>query len=100
MRVFAGLALILAAACAPAPPPPSSSPDASPPAPSAGPTECGAPQLQGLVGRYRTEAPPRKPGRPQRVFARGDPITMDFSPYRLNVEYDGATGRIVRVYCG
>ena len=99
MRVFIGMALALATACAP-PPPQSAPPQGAPPAPSDGPTECGAPALQRLVGRYRNEVPPRQPGRPQRVYARGDPITMDFSPHRLNIEYDGATGRIVRVYCG
>jgi len=27
-------------------------------------------------------------------------LTMDYSPTRLNIEYDPATGRVLRVYCG
>jgi len=27
-------------------------------------------------------------------------LTMDYSPTRLNIEYDVVTGRVLRVYCG
>jgi hypothetical protein len=37
--------------------------------------------------------------RPIRYYRQGDPITMDFSPARLNVEI-GADGRIKRFWCG
>ena len=109
MRAFAGLSLVLAAACAPLPPPYAGPPYGAPP-PSAPPYggpppmddmgQCGAPQLQWLVGRDRLQIPPPQPGRPRRVYAYGDALTMDFSPARLNIEYDGRTGRVLRVYCG
>ena len=37
--------------------------------------------------------------RPIRYYTQGDPITMDFSPARLNVEL-GEDGRIKRFRCG
>jgi hypothetical protein len=63
-------------------------------------TQCGAGTLQWLVGRDRSEVPPAPPSRDRRVYARGDALTMDYSPMRLNIEYDRASGRVLRVYCG
>lgn len=37
---------------------------------------------------------------PVRVFNRGDALTMDFNPSRINFELDPATGRVARVFCG
>jgi hypothetical protein len=37
---------------------------------------------------------------PVRVFNRGDALTMDFNPNRVNIELDPTTDRVVRVFCG
>ena len=120
-----GALIVLAAACSPsypiAPPatpapaptqiPPSPSPAVPPPArpapprspiPSApsGRDQCGAAELQRLVGRPRSEIPvPVDPGR-QRVACVGCPITQDFNPQRLNFFFDAETGIIHEVSCG
>ena len=109
MRAIIGMALALAmAGCVPAEPvpptpqhpghmpyhPPPYGPDAN------RPDNCGAPEMQWLVGRDRSQIPPAPPNRARRVFGRGDPITMDFSPERQNIEYDRSTGRVLRVFCG
>jgi hypothetical protein len=100
MRSFAATALLLAAgACAPLPPPYAGPPPGAPPPPPMN-TQCGAGTLQWLVGRDRSEVPPAPPSRDRRVYARGDALTMDYSPMRLNIEYDRASGRVLRVYCG
>ena len=97
MRTLLGLSLAFAAAsCAPAVPGASGAPLSAPTAEGA----CRAGSLQALVGRDRAEIPPPRPGQVRRVHARGDMLTMDYSPTRLNVEYDPATGRVLRVYCG
>lgn len=59
---------------------------------------CGAASLQHLVGAPLPDdfAPPD----PARVFDRGDPVTMDFRPERLNVELDPESRRVDRVFCG
>ena len=97
MRTVLGLGLALAMAnCAPALPGASGAPPAAPTAEGS----CGAGSLQALVGRDRAEIPPPGAGQARRVHARGDMLTMDYSPTRLNIEYDPASGRVLRVYCG
>ena len=101
MRSVLSMSFALAlSACAVGPMPPPPPPDELPPRSSPDADECGATALQGLVGQDRARAPSSRPGRPVRVFARGDAVTMDFNPYRLNVEHQPGGGRILRVYCG
>ena len=66
--------------------------------------ECGADRL----GRWLNVLPTRTVKdeiaatvgeRPNRYYTQGDPITMDFSPARLNVEV-GEDGRIKLFRCG
>ena len=103
----AGLALLLAAcSSAPSQPPQPSRPEpvASRPAastpPVAGVDRCGAAEMQGMVGKLRTEIPiPIDPAR-QRVACTTCPVTMDFSPNRLNFFFDAATGIIKEIRCG
>jgi len=73
------------------------------PSPTAAPIardQCGAADLQGLVGKLRTEIPiPIDPAR-QRVACTTCPVTLDFSPERLNFFFDAATGVIKEIRCG
>lgn len=103
--VAAGLGLILTA-CSTAPedtPPPPPAPRAVAPPPAPRPTprdQCGAWQLQHLVGRPKSEIPvPVEPSR-QRVACTTCPVTQDFSPQRLNFFFDADTGLIREVRCG
>ena len=99
MKALIGvMSAALLGACAPPPRPPVTvpPPDGAP----AAPNQCGAAAHQWLVGRGRAEVPQRPPGRGWRVYATGDMLTMDYSPQRLNIEYDPRTQRVVRVYCG
>ena len=98
-----GAASALLAGCAPYPAPGPMPVEPYPPytgGPPAAPGQCGADAHQWLVGRHRNEIPPAPPSRSRRVYATGDALTMDFSPQRLNIEYDPRTHRVVRVYCG
>ena len=117
-RALAALALLALAGCAPtyaiAPTPkprtgaqpPAAAPAAearrSPiPRPDVTPRDqCGAADLQGLVGRPRTEVPvPLNPNR-QRVACTTCPVTEDYDPGRLNFFFDRDTGMIREVRCG
>jgi hypothetical protein len=63
------------------------------------PDACGASGLQGLIGGP-VPATIAAPG-PVRIYAQGDPVTMDYSERRLNVVLDAATrSRIVAITCG
>lgn len=103
-RTALGFAILALAACSTPP-----EPVAPPPAPVAAPVspvtpepedECGAANLQHLVGRPRTEIPiPVRPNL-QRVACTTCPVTQDFSPNRLNFFFDAATGLIREVRCG
>ena len=107
MRRAAFAALLALAACAPveaprdpipvqpivvAPPPP--------PPPPEPPDYCGAKPLQYLVGQHRTKIPVPVNPSARRVTCTTCPVTMDYSPYRLNIFYDQATGIIKEVKCG
>ncbi|MGH6908891.1 MAG: peptidase inhibitor I78 [Phenylobacterium sp.] len=107
MRVPAavGLALLLAAcSSSPTEAPEPSGPEPvaarpSEPVPTSG-DRCGAAEAQGLVGKLRTEIPiPIDPAK-QRVACTTCPVTMDFSPDRLNFFFDAETGLIKEVRCG
>lgn len=99
------LALALAACApvqAPVPPPPpiAPAPPPPPPPPPEPPDYCGAKSLQYLVGKHRTEIPvPINPSM-RRVACTTCPVTMDYSPYRLNIFYEQSTGIIKEVKCG
>jgi hypothetical protein len=106
----AGLTLILAACSSspmevtpPAEPREPPSAQAPTPPPASAPTsrdQCGAADLQGLVGKSRTQIPiPIDPAK-QRVACTTCPVTMDFSPERLNFFFDAATGVIKEIRCG
>jgi hypothetical protein len=83
------------------PSPAPAQPQRSPvPRAAGGRDQCGAAELQGLVGRPRTEIPvPIEPSR-QRVACTTCPITEDFNPARLNFLFDADTGVIKQVRCG
>ncbi len=107
---LAALALIAPAACAPTPlepagPPPAAAAPAPPRSPIPRPDvsvrdQCGAADLQKLIGRPRSEIPvPIDPNR-QRVACTTCPVTLDFNPSRLNFFYDAQTGVIREIRCG
>jgi len=90
-----------AAAPAPAVAPPSAPPRSPVPRPQVTVRDqCGAADLQGLVGRPRTEIPvPIVPSR-QRVACTTCPVSDDFNPARLNFFFDADSGRIKEIRCG
>ena len=100
MKRLAILGTALAAACAPAPPAYYPPPDAGPPPPMAGPDQCGASRYQWRVGRHRSAIPPQPPGARWRVACLGCPVTMDYSPSRLNIFYEERSGIVREVRCG
>jgi hypothetical protein len=83
----------LMAACAP-------TEETAPTTPSDGPTQCRADQYQRYVGRNRSELPPKPANENWRVTCTTCPVTMDYSPSRLNIFFDQATGVIREVKCG
>ncbi|MCC5986045.1 MAG: hypothetical protein JJT95_00070 [Pararhodobacter sp.] len=66
--------------------------------PSDDPDACGASRYQHLVGERLPEPFPARGV--VRIFRTGDPVTMDHSPSRLNVETERRRDRIVRIFCG
>lgn len=85
--------------------PPSSNPRrrappvAPPVSPPRGDDTCGAGRLQHLVGGPLPQPFPAQG--PVRIFATGQPVTMDYSAHRLNVEVAGGNRqRIVAITCG
>lgn len=89
-----------------APPPPRDEPTRNGQSRPAGPPpadeadQCGASRYQYLVGRPRSAIPPQPAGATWRVTCTGCPITMDYSPARLNIFYDSETERVEEVRCG
>ncbi|MFN4099905.1 MAG: I78 family peptidase inhibitor [Pararhodobacter sp.] len=79
-------------------PPRAPVPDLPPVASVPGDT-CGSAGLQGFVGSVAPQPFPA-PG-PVRVYAEGDPVTMDHNPQRLNVVLDAENRqRVVSLSCG
>ena len=68
--------------------------------PSDGPSQCRADQYQRYVGRNRSELPPKPANETWRVTCTTCPVTMDYSPSRLNIFYEERTGTIREVKCG
>ncbi len=61
---------------------------------------CKAQDLQYLVGRHRNEIPVPVEIVNRRVTCTTCPVTMDFSPYRLNIFYNADTQLVEQVRCG
>ena len=80
----------------PRPSPPSGN-DPAPPAPA---DECGAAERQDWIGRERSSLPSEPAGAVWRIYETGQPVTMDYSASRLNIEIDPDTQRVVRLTCG
>ncbi|WBU61496.1 I78 family peptidase inhibitor [Paracoccus albus] len=59
---------------------------------------CGAAAYEQYVGE-KSPAISLPAGTNFRHYRTGDPVTMDFSPTRINFEYD-RTGTLVEVSCG
>ncbi|CAN5868060.1 hypothetical protein BH11PSE1_BH11PSE1_04330 [soil metagenome] len=95
--------LLLMASCAseaPAPPPAPPAVYHPPPPPPPPADQCGAAEAQKYVGRPRAEIPiPVLPAL-QRVACTTCPVTLDYSPRRLNFFYDAQTGIVKEVKCG
>ncbi|WBU64550.1 I78 family peptidase inhibitor [Paracoccus aerodenitrificans] len=88
LAVSAGLLAAMAACTQPEEP-------AHPPAPS---NACGASGLQGLVGKDRRVLNTKALAQDFREIGPDMPVTADYSPERLNVEYD-TSGRITKIAC-
>lgn len=74
--------------------------DPAPMPPEDSPTRCKADQYQRYVGRNRSELPARPSGEVWRVTCTTCPMTMDYSPNRLNILFEESTGVIREVKCG
>lgn len=61
---------------------------------------CKANELQYLVGKHRNEIPVPVQVVNRRVVCTTCPVTMDFSPYRLNIFYNAQTEIVEQVRCG
>jgi hypothetical protein len=86
IRLATALAATLAlAACVPQTPPPD--------------PDCGAADLQTLVGQPASMLDTMKFSQAVRVIRPGMAVTMDYVAERLNIETDAAS-RITRVTCG
>ena len=92
----------LAEAPPPPPPPPISiaaGPISVPPPPFVPPDQCGAWELQDLVGKSRREIPVPVEVSRRRVVCTTCPKTRDFNPTRLTIEYDAVSERVPSVAC-
>ncbi|NBE09269.1 I78 family peptidase inhibitor [Paragemmobacter ruber] len=92
-KTMAGLGLALAVtACVPV--------EAPDPGPAPGPVnQCGALDLQYLVGAPAAQLDTIRFNKPVRVIYPDTAVTMDYNPDRLNFQID-RTGLIARVTCG
>ncbi len=106
--LLGGILVLAACATEPPPPPPppplpviSAPPPPPPPSPPAPPADsCGASDLQGLVGRPRTEIPiPLNPSL-RRVVCSTCPMTQDYNPRRQTILFDAQSGLVTSVRCG
>ncbi|HYC98649.1 I78 family peptidase inhibitor [Brevundimonas sp.] len=82
-------------ASTPTPPPVTKEPTPTPPADA-----CGAAERQNWVGRARSSLPSAPAGAVWRIYETGQPVTMDFSASRLNIEINPDTQTVVRLSCG
>jgi hypothetical protein len=92
LATTAGLMLV---ACAPV-----SDGGPAPSLPSDEADQCRAAGYQRYIGRSRAALPPRPADEVWRVSCTTCPVTMDYSPRRLNILFDEATGVIREVKCG
>lgn len=90
------LAAGLVAACTTGDATPPSGPETPVPLPPAG--ACIADQFQQFVGQKSPQITVPA-GTVIRSYRRGDPVTMDLNPSRVNFEYDRA-GVLIGVNCG
>lgn len=107
---LASAAAAVLAACGSAPTPPPSRPVAvarpvyTPPAPAPAPApprdQCGADDLQWLVGKPRTEIPVPVDLSNRRVACTTCPVTEEYMPRRLNIFFDADSGLVREVRCG
>jgi hypothetical protein len=65
-----------------------------------GADQCGAADLQWLVGRSRMEIPVPVNPYARRVTCTTCALTEDYSPTRLNILFDQNTDRVETVRCG
>lgn len=105
-KLVLAVVLMTLSACAstpePAAPPPAKVVEApTTPVPALPPPDsCKAADYQYLVGKNRSEIPvPTDPSK-RRVACTTCPVTMDYSPERLNIFFDAETGVIKEVKCG
>jgi hypothetical protein len=61
---------------------------------------CRAGELQWLVGKPRTEIPVPVDVVNRRVTCTTCPVTLDYSPQRLNILFNEQTGIVEQVRCG
>ena len=95
------LPLMLAGCAAPAPAP--SPPEIARQAPDAAAERsrrCRLRERLGLIGRAAHEIDAGRLPDPVRIYARGDRVTQDYVPERLNVVLDRDRARVVSVHCG
>lgn len=90
MRMLLAVLAMTAAAC---------SSTAAPEAPEA-PDQCRASDYQWLIGRKKSEIPAQPPGATWRIACTTCPVTMDYSPRRMNIFFDERTQVIQQVKCG
>lgn len=62
--------------------------------------ECGAADYQWLVGEKRSRIPEQPEGATWRVTCTECPVTMDYSPSRMNIFYDQQTEVVETIRCG
>lgn len=75
-------------------------PPQAPPEPVDPKDMCGSAKLRYLIGRPKSEIPvPVNPSL-RRVACTTCPVTMDYSPMRLNILFDEASGVVKEVKCG
>ena len=75
-------------------------PSSQPTPPTTAVDACGAGSHAYLVGKNRSEIPvPVNPSQ-RRVYCSTCPVTMDFSPRRLNIVYNAETDLVTEVKCG
>ena len=86
----AGLCALAATAVAAVPPDPVPGKDDT----------CGAGAYQYLVGKPKSDIPPKPQGAIWRVVSNKQMVTMDYIEARLDIIWDSETKRVIRVKCG